>query len=52
MEQENIISNDRRVYLQDNPDYEDRVRILLHDLELESKKHVFELNSVHESYRK
>ena len=40
-----------RVSLQDNPDYEDRVRTLLIDLEEQSKCHLGELHHAHENYR-
>ena len=40
-----------KVCLQDNPDYEDRVRTLLVDLEEQSKSHLRELNTANENYR-
>ena len=38
----------KKVYLGDNPNYDDRVRQLLADLELKSNDHIKELNQVHE----
>ena len=41
----------KSVHLGDNPDYDDRVRQLLSDLEEQSKNHIRELNDLHEHYR-
>ena len=39
------------MHLHDNPNYEDRVRQLLADLESTSNDHIKELNEVHDAYR-
>lgn len=41
----------KKVHLKDNPNYEDRVRQLLADLESQSNDHIKELNAVHDQYR-
>ena len=41
----------KKVHLGDNPNYDDRVRQLLSDLEDQSNSHIKELNDVHETYR-
>ena len=41
----------KKVHLGDNPNYDDRVRQLLADLEEQSNSHIKELNEVHETYR-